>query len=171
MGCRAGKPAFHPHQRRAKHAGQCGMAVGGGRLPTHNWMLDLQILTSGGYQRVGETRYHETLWNVDFFSAGSVCGSGEEPKAAQIGFGPAGTDEKSANNVGGKGLIRPMVMDHHAPTIRMAIDALAALALSELKALVFEGSNDTADRDVAEMRNRRMILTHTVTATTGSSMT
>jgi hypothetical protein len=64
-----------------------------------------------------------------------------------------------------------MVMDHHAPTIRMAIDTLTALALSELKALVFEGSNHTADRDVAEMRNRRMIMTHTVTATTGSSMT
>jgi hypothetical protein len=40
-----------------------------------------------------------------------------------------------------------------------------------MKALVFEGSNDTADRDVVEMRDRRMILTHTVTATTGSSMT
>jgi hypothetical protein len=40
-----------------------------------------------------------------------------------------------------------------------------------MKALVFEGSNDTADRDVAEMRNLRMIMTYTVTATTGSSMT
>jgi hypothetical protein len=53
----------------------------------------------------------------------------------------------------------------------MAIDALTALALSELKALMFEGPNDMADRDVAEMHNWRMILTHTVTATTGSSMT
>jgi hypothetical protein len=111
------------------------------------------------------------LWRVDFLSAGSVCGSGEESEAAQIGFGPAGADEKIAKNVGGKGLIGPMVMNHHTPTIRMAIDALTTLALSELKALVFEGSNDTADRDVAEMRDRRMLLTHTVTATTGSSMT
>ncbi len=39
-----------PYQRRALHAGQCGVEVEGGRLPTHDWMLNLQILTSGGYQ-------------------------------------------------------------------------------------------------------------------------
>jgi len=41
-----------PYQRRALHAGQCGVEVEGGRLPTHDWMLNLQILTSGGYQCV-----------------------------------------------------------------------------------------------------------------------
>jgi hypothetical protein len=39
-----------PYQRRALHAGQCGVEVEGGRLPTSHWMLNLQILTSGGYQ-------------------------------------------------------------------------------------------------------------------------
>ena len=39
-----------PYQRRAKHAGQCGVEVEGGRVPTHDWMLNLQILTSGGFR-------------------------------------------------------------------------------------------------------------------------
>src|SRR5438128_1904847 len=39
-----------PYQRRALHAGKCGVEVEGGRLPTADWMLNLQILTSGGYQ-------------------------------------------------------------------------------------------------------------------------
>jgi len=39
-----------PYQRRAKHAGQCGVEVEGGRLPTTDWLLNLQILTSGGFQ-------------------------------------------------------------------------------------------------------------------------
>jgi hypothetical protein len=37
-----------PYQRRALNAGQCGVEVEGGRLPTADWMLNLQILTSGG---------------------------------------------------------------------------------------------------------------------------
>jgi len=39
-----------PYQRRALHAGKCGVAVEGGRLPTADWMLNLQILTSGGFR-------------------------------------------------------------------------------------------------------------------------
>ncbi len=39
-----------PYQRRAQHAGQCGVEVEGGRLPTPDWMLNLQILTSGGFR-------------------------------------------------------------------------------------------------------------------------
>jgi hypothetical protein len=39
-----------PYQRRAQHAGQCGMAVEGGRVPTHDWFLNLQILRSGGFR-------------------------------------------------------------------------------------------------------------------------
>jgi hypothetical protein len=39
-----------PYQRRAQHAGQCGVEVEGGRVPTPDWMLNLQILTSGGLQ-------------------------------------------------------------------------------------------------------------------------
>jgi len=38
-----------PYQRRAKHAGQCGVEVEGGRVPTRDWFLNLQILTSGGF--------------------------------------------------------------------------------------------------------------------------
>jgi hypothetical protein len=39
-----------PYQRRAQHAGQCGVEVEGGRVPTRDWMLNLQILTSGGFR-------------------------------------------------------------------------------------------------------------------------
>lgn len=39
-----------PYQRRAKHAGQCGVEVEGGRVPTRDWFLNLQILTSGGFR-------------------------------------------------------------------------------------------------------------------------
>jgi hypothetical protein len=31
-----------PYQRRAQHAGQCGVAVEGGRVPTHDWFLNLR---------------------------------------------------------------------------------------------------------------------------------
>ena len=39
-----------PYQRRALHAGKCRVEAEGGHLPTSDWMLNLQILTSGGYQ-------------------------------------------------------------------------------------------------------------------------
>ena len=42
-----------PYQRRAKNAGLCGVQVEGGRVPTTDWMLNLQILTSGGYRPEG----------------------------------------------------------------------------------------------------------------------
>jgi hypothetical protein len=41
---------FIPYQRRAQHAGQCGVEVEGGRVPTADWFLNLQILTSGGFR-------------------------------------------------------------------------------------------------------------------------
>jgi hypothetical protein len=47
-----------PYQRRAQHAGQCGVEVEEGQVPTQDWWLNLQILTSGGYQRAAETLYH-----------------------------------------------------------------------------------------------------------------
>jgi hypothetical protein len=39
-----------PYQRRALNAGTCGVEVEGGRVPTSDWMLNLQILTSGGFR-------------------------------------------------------------------------------------------------------------------------
>jgi hypothetical protein len=39
-----------PYQRRAQHAGQCGVEVEGGRVPIADWFLNLQILTSGGFR-------------------------------------------------------------------------------------------------------------------------
>jgi hypothetical protein len=39
-----------PYQRRAQHAGQCGVEVEGGTFPTRDWFLNLQILTSGGFR-------------------------------------------------------------------------------------------------------------------------
>src|ERR671928_1166382 len=47
-----------PYQRRAQHAGQCGVEVEGGRVPTADWFLNLQILTSGGYQCAPAPPYH-----------------------------------------------------------------------------------------------------------------
>ena len=37
-----------PYQRRAQHAGQCGVEIEGGTVPTRDWFLNLQLLTSGG---------------------------------------------------------------------------------------------------------------------------
>jgi hypothetical protein len=39
-----------PYQRRAQHAGQCGVEVKGGKVPTQDRFLNLQILTSGGFR-------------------------------------------------------------------------------------------------------------------------
>jgi len=39
-----------PYQRRAKNAGLCGVEVEGGTVPTRDWLLNLQILTSGGFR-------------------------------------------------------------------------------------------------------------------------
>src|SRR5262245_61495860 len=39
-----------PYQRRALNAGKCGVEIEGGRVPTSDWVLNLQILTSGGYR-------------------------------------------------------------------------------------------------------------------------
>ena len=47
-----------PYQRRALNAGQCGVEVEGGRVPTSDWMLNLQILTSGGYQGAPAPPHH-----------------------------------------------------------------------------------------------------------------
>ncbi len=47
-----------PYQRRAKNAGLCGVEVEGGGMPTSDWMLNLQILTSGGYRCRPEPPHH-----------------------------------------------------------------------------------------------------------------
>ena len=47
-----------PYQRRALHAGKCGVEVEGGRVPSSDWILNLQILTSGGYRYAPEPPHH-----------------------------------------------------------------------------------------------------------------
>jgi len=47
-----------PYQRRAKHGSHCGVEVEGGTLPTRDWFLNLQILTSGGFQCAPDTLHH-----------------------------------------------------------------------------------------------------------------
>ena len=47
-----------PYQRRATHGSHCGVEVEGGTLPTRDWCLNLQILTSGGFQRTPDTLHH-----------------------------------------------------------------------------------------------------------------
>jgi hypothetical protein len=39
-----------PYQRRALNAGKCGVEVEGGCVPTPDWLLNLQLLTSGGFR-------------------------------------------------------------------------------------------------------------------------
>ena len=39
-----------PYQRRAINGGKCAIQVEGGKVPTKDWFLNLQILTSGGFQ-------------------------------------------------------------------------------------------------------------------------
>ena len=47
-----------PYQRRALNAGKCGVEVEGGIFPTSDWLLNLQILTSGGYRYTPEPPHH-----------------------------------------------------------------------------------------------------------------
>ena len=47
-----------PYQRRALNAGKCGVEIEGGRVPTSDWVLNLQILTSGGYRCGPEPPHH-----------------------------------------------------------------------------------------------------------------
>ena len=47
-----------PDQRRAKNAGLCGGQVEGGRVPRSDWMLNLPILTSGGYRYAPDPPNH-----------------------------------------------------------------------------------------------------------------
>jgi hypothetical protein len=53
-----------PSQRRALNAGRWGVEVEGGRVPTSDWMLNLHILTSGGFRGAGDTPHHYIRWNV-----------------------------------------------------------------------------------------------------------
>ena len=39
-----------PYQRCAQHAGHYRVEVEGGTVPTRDWFLNLQILTSGGFR-------------------------------------------------------------------------------------------------------------------------
>ena len=39
-----------PYQRRAINGGKCAIEVEGGEVPTKDWFLNLQFLTSGGFQ-------------------------------------------------------------------------------------------------------------------------
>src|SRR4029453_17204408 len=57
-----------PYQRRALDAGQCGVEVEGGRVPTSDWMLNLQILTSGGYQCAPAPPHPYIRGNVGHFT-------------------------------------------------------------------------------------------------------
>ena len=47
-----------PYQRRAQHAGRCGVAVEGGRLPAADWFLNLQITYLRRLSMSGGILYH-----------------------------------------------------------------------------------------------------------------
>ena len=54
-----------PSQCRAKHAGRCGVEVEGGKVPTPDWFLNLQFLTSGGFRGAVtcSTTQSDGMWN------------------------------------------------------------------------------------------------------------
>jgi hypothetical protein len=43
-------PNVAKNQEALAMCGQCGVEVEGGNVPTLDWLLNLQILTSGGFQ-------------------------------------------------------------------------------------------------------------------------
>ena len=59
-----------PYQRRAKHAGQCGVAVEGGRLPTADWFLNLRDSHLGRLSLSDAALYHVIRWSVKFRTLG-----------------------------------------------------------------------------------------------------
>jgi hypothetical protein len=61
-----------PYQRRALNAGQCGVEVEGGVLPTSDWMLNLQILTFRRLSMSGNGRHHVIRWNVVSTTEGGI---------------------------------------------------------------------------------------------------
>ncbi len=62
---------FIPYQRRAEHAGQCGVETEGGKLPAENRFLSLQILTSGGLQ--GVTTKFGGVWQISTSGFSFYC--------------------------------------------------------------------------------------------------
>src|SRR5438445_2075677 len=54
-----------PYQRRAQHAGQCGVEVEGGRLPTADWFLNLQTSTTSSQAAAGWTAtWRQATWSA-----------------------------------------------------------------------------------------------------------
>jgi hypothetical protein len=44
-----------PYQRRAQHAGQCGVEVEGGTVPTRDWFLISKSSPQGAFDELGYT--------------------------------------------------------------------------------------------------------------------
>ncbi len=80
---------------------------------------------------------------------GALCVLADESQASEVLLCPTGPGEETSNFREGQGEVPSMVVDHDAATVRMTVDALTAFAFRELKALVFEGSDDTPHSDVA----------------------
>ena len=109
------------------------------------------------------TKFDIPNWNLKNSSL-------RKTKTFQIVLGPVGPDKEGTDDVRRESIVRVVVVNHHPPLVGVPIDALAAFAFGELKALMFEGANDTTDRDVAKTR-KRWVRGHTVTATAGFLMT
>jgi hypothetical protein len=92
----------------------------------------------------------------------------DESQPPQIVFCPTGSDEKMTDHVGRKRIACSVIVNDHATTIRMPIDALIALSFRELKPFPFKCPDDTARCDIPQQGERRMRLGHSVIATTGA---
>jgi len=55
-----------PYQRRAQHAGQCGVEVEGGKVPHTRLVAQPPDSHLWGLSMTGDTPYHEMRWNVEF---------------------------------------------------------------------------------------------------------
>jgi hypothetical protein len=73
-----------PYQCRALNAGKCGVEVEGGRVPTSDWILNLQILTSGGYRYTPEPPHHLIRWNLKQLNR--IATNSGKPEAPEIYF-------------------------------------------------------------------------------------
>ena len=67
-----------PYQRRARHASQWGVEVEGGKVPTSDWFLNRQILTSGGF-RCAVTRFTTSFGGMWDFLAYLETERGNSP--------------------------------------------------------------------------------------------
>jgi hypothetical protein len=87
-----------------------------------------------------------------FLVLGSVCGSGEEAEAAEVGLGPAGLVlDHALERFEGERIAGAMERHGHAPAIGVTVPLVAACLGTEEKAVANEGGNQLPSRQTAQL--------------------